>query len=831
MSESGSGKPKGGVNRRDLLKAFSVVPAAWIPVGAVAADMNKRQPSNGGGNSHLVVRIDGRREITSAPVVADAIPILKKSLSDQGYQLAERGGASAIPIRLALAPASARAEASVKSPQRFSWEPMPAGGGTLTAPEPLSLEAGLLWLADRVACNGKIPPGAHKAVRSFSRSLAYLSASSQGISRQVIAKDLESFRRDMLVAARGGATDVVVRGTNRVVVWEPVLRPQVERHRKFLKAAAEEAQQLGLGFFLYGDELIYQPAWLKAHGARLSTSDPKLWRALASKYREVLAALPGIDGIMTRAGEVIPWPGVLPFDLIHDRGDKGDRGIVDNYREFLQTLHGVIVGEFGKEYVHRTWATNNYEQASVPEIYQEIFNSQLPTKKLFAGIKLTLCDQWEWQPLNPTFGVTPHATIATIEINRCTSPILDYAMPFVQSGMQWARERGAVGLLGGVAPDQFHQDVSDTAIDESVAYCIWRLSWTPNADFHSIQRDWAKRRLGPAVADQVADLLPSLGDLVRDCWYLQPLVDLQWNPQQLFGGAHFVLRGNPIFDHGAGQDRFLRGIYLNCKPWMRETMSQVAAGVWRYDEVLSRLDRLTPAFSDPGVGKAWRQRIWRVREAFNMYRAYVQTFLICFAYRDTPTRKLHEELAYRLTDLKKTFSVYEKEPGHFRLGAVQIVMDIASRALANREALERYLAAAPTPQEIAAKLRAAEAHDAAMARSCPSAQTFLSWSGSVDGREILVIRGKELTDDHQTGNLAHNIDCKIVQSIPARHLTYFLVRHSGRGWTVLLQSPSPDNGWTAKIYVDDPEPSEDVYRFELKGIENCEVSSHSTASS
>lgn len=827
VHESGTGKHGGNIKRRDMLKVFSVVPAALVPVGALAA--GEMKASRSGRGSQKAVRIEAANEVTSSPVVADVIPGLRKALSELGYHLTERTDVEAAPIHLVLTGNSAQASESVNVAQNFTWEPLPEGGGapggTLTAAAPLSLEAGILWLTDRVACEEKIPTEAHKAVRAFTRSLAYLSTNTQGNNQHGVG-DLDNFRRDALVVARLGATDVVVSGTNRVMIWDPASRLQAEQYRKLIQGVTEVAHELGLGLLLYGDELIYQPAWLKTRGARLSTSDPKLWQALASKYRQVLTALPGIDGIMTRTGEVIPWPGVKAFDLIHDRGDHSERDIVDNYREYLQTLYGVIVGEFGKTYVHRTWVTNNYEQASVAEIYKEIFNSQLPTAKFFAAIKLTLCDQWEWQPLNPTFGVTPHATIATIETNRCTSPILDYAVPFYQSGMQWARDQKAVGLLGGVSPDQLKQDVSDSTINESVGYCIWRLSWTPNEDIHSIQGDWAKRRLGSAAAGQVADILVSLGDVVRDCWYLRPLADLQWNPQVLFGGSHFEVKGNPLFDRGAGQDRFLRWAYLTCKPWLRETMSQVGDGVWRYDQVLSQLSRVAPLLSDPKVGNAWQERIWRVREAFNMYRAYVQTFLICHAYRDTPTEALRNELAYRLAELKKTLAAYEKEPGHFRLRAIRIFVDIADRTLANREALERYMAEAPTPEEIDAKLRASETRDSALANSCPSATTFLSWAGGVDGEEILVLRGKKLIDEHQTGNYAHNIHYQIHQPIPERPLRYFLDRHAGRGWTVLLQTPSAANNWTAKIYVSDPQPSEDVYRFDLKGTESCEVPAH-----
>jgi hypothetical protein len=259
---------------------------------------------------------------------------------------------------------------------------------------------------------------------------------------------------------------------------------------------------------------------------------------------------------------------------------------------------------------------------------------------------------------------------------------------------------------------------------------------------------------------------------------------------------------------------------------MRETMSEVAQGVPRYDQILQQWNQVQPLLTDQAVGEAWEQRIRRAKEAQNVYSAYVQTFLICYAYRDTPTPALRDELVSRLSSLKKTLAAYQKEPDHFQIRAIQVFIDIADRTLVNREALERYLAGAPTPEEINQKLKAAEAHDSEMGKRCPSAKTFLSWNGAVDGRDVLILQGNKLTDDRRLGNDPHNVQMKIHQPFPKRPLTYFIDRHAGRGWTVLLQSPSAANDWTAKIYVDDPQPSEDVYRFDLKGAENCAVAPH-----
>ncbi|MGH9469456.1 MAG: hypothetical protein ACRD1N_03830 [Terriglobia bacterium] len=244
-----------------------------------------------------MVRIEAANGVASLPVIADVTPGLRKALSSQGYQVTQRAGSNSATIRLVLASASAPAREAADAPESFTWEPLPAdrgaAGGTLAAPAPLSLEAGILWLADRVACTGKIPVQEHKAVRAFARSFTYLAMpqlTTQGKRAQSIAAALKEFRQSALIAARYGATDLVIYGANHVVVWDSASRPSAKLYREFYRRAAQAAHQLGLRLFLYGDELIYQPVWLKAQGARLSTSDPRLWQALAAKYRQVLTA-------------------------------------------------------------------------------------------------------------------------------------------------------------------------------------------------------------------------------------------------------------------------------------------------------------------------------------------------------------------------------------------------------------------------------------------------------------------------------------------------------------------------------------------------------------
>jgi len=761
------------------------------------------------------VRIEVAPSLGSNPVIADAVADLQKTLTAAGFTWADSHQPVSPTIRLVLT----EAELPAVAPQQFAWDPILTGSevslGTLSAPNVLSLNAAIFWLSDRVACTGKIPDAEHHAVRAFTRSInaIYLpKPTPANITPQAIEAHLDRFRQTALGMTRYGITDVLIGDFNYVLDWGAGSSELAKGYQEGLRQTIKLAHSMGLRAFLYGDEFIYSPDSLKASGARLSTSDPKFWKYLADKHRAILRAVPELDGIETRAGEIIPWPGVQALDLMHDPGDHGERSLVQNYHEFMRTLDGVVVGEFGKTYIHRTWVTNNWEQHSVPEIYKQIFTPDIPTANYLSSIKLTLTDGWEYQPINPTFGVTRHATVAELQTGGVADTVCDYSLGFIQAGMQYALEHGAVGLAWATT-------TTTEPLYESVSYAAWRLSWTPQADLTLILGDWARRRLGPVAAREVPHVFLALGDIFRDNWYLRPVAIRIWTPQPLVNVDFFVVKGNPLFDQGSGQDRFLRDLYLNCKPWLRETMSEVGEGVWRYDEIIRQWTRLRPVLSDPAVGEQLARRFRRAREAMDVYRAYVQTFLICYAYRDTPTNQLHDELAYRLADLSRTFDRYQNSDPAYRPLGIRVFLDIAQRTLANRNRLEKDMKNAPTAEEIEQKLKAAESHDDALARQYPHAPTFLSWTGAVDGRDVLVLQGDKLSDDHWVANYPESVQAHVIRPLPQHPLQYFIARQAGRGWITLLEAPSVENGWTAKIFVDDPLPGTDVYRFELRGVE------------
>lgn len=99
----------------------------------------------------------------------------------------------------------------------------------------------------------------------------------------------------------------------------------------------------------------------------------------------------------------------------------------------------------------------------------------------------------------------------------------------------------------------------------------------------------------------------------------------------------------------------------------------------------------------------------------------------------------------------------------------------------------------------------------------PHAQPYLSFkSRHLFGEVVLVVQGSTLRLDAAQWPNARKLEYEFVTT-PAPEGAYelFVKPMLGRGFVTVLQSPLADNGYTAKIKIDDPYFGEGQYHFEL----------------
>ncbi|MCK4817598.1 hypothetical protein KA005_17650, partial [bacterium] len=210
-------------------------------------------------------------------------------------------------------------------------------------------------------------------------------------------------------ALRNCATWVSGGSTVNLVPWksEPE-KTENEKNRERTRELIKYAHSLHMKYFTVGDEFAYHPSLLKEFGATLSPSDPAFWDAVQAKYRRLLQAMPELDGVRIRTGELTRVGGnYKAFNVMYD-GEGCDWSLEKRYRTFVKKVYNVVVGEFDKIYFHRTWVTNDYEQHSKAQVYEKIFTEDVPVKNLYLSPYVNANDRWFFTAYNPTFNVTAH---------------------------------------------------------------------------------------------------------------------------------------------------------------------------------------------------------------------------------------------------------------------------------------------------------------------------------------------------------------------------------------------------------------------------------------
>ncbi len=91
----------------------------------------------------------------------------------------------------------------------------------------------------------------------------------------------------------------------------------------------------------------------------------------------------------------------------------------------------------------------------------------------------------------------------------------------------------------------------------------------------------------------------------------------------------------------------------------------------------------------------------------------------------------------------------------------------------------------------------------------------VSWSGRVDGNDLIYIRGNQLWIDHRDGQPIYDADYRFYRPLPNQQCNVNVRRLSGRGNVRVLEHPSPYNNYTAVIQIEDRDGGADKYDLEI----------------
>lgn len=608
-----------------------------------------------------------------------------------------------------------------------------------------------------------------------------------------------------------GYTHVLVPGLENYVPLEPV-GERARRFRPYLEAAVRATHARGMKLLLYGDEALYRPEWLERAGADASVKDPRFWEMLAEKYRRLLRAFPDLDGLAFRFGEVIPYHGFESLDLLHSAEGEPNPRIEERVRRFVLTAHRVVAGEFGRLLLVRTWATNDWGLHSVPEIFRATFTQEVPCDRLLVSIKLTKQDAWYYgSAFNPTFGQSPHVTVAEAELYsqyHGLGTLVDFPARWFASALRHAVARGAQGVLTGHARPGL--------MGSAIFHVFSRLARDPGADEEKLTREWAAQEFGGSVADAIAEILLQSGAAARDVFYWPAFPALGWNPLPHVRVNRIAVRGEPLWDEGRGHDEFLRELYLMSRPFLNETRESVERGYRRYAELRERFaavrDRIERAEARLELGRLLDHSVATAL----LLRDYTRTILSYGQYCEHPSDEARKRLAADMKALQASAAAYRRSHSFYELAGVNVTLDLAARMVEDRERAERILREAPTREQLLEKFaRAREQQHRALAAD-PQAEKIVHWRGTVDARATVMFRGREAEVRPLAGDGVPDAHAQFLMPVEARRGGRWLLRVlRGRGVVYLMEEPSSGKSPAAVVYLDDPQPGNAVYEFEL----------------
>ncbi len=546
---------------------------------------------------------------------------------------------------------------------------------------------GLFWILDRLKVFKKIPE-----INDLRIPAMKIRFTGRG-------GDEEGLRN----ALRGGSTWVSGNfSVNNLVPWnsEPERSNNAKNREKVRKLIAY-AHSLHLKYIIYEDEFSYHPTLLKEFGATLNPEDPAFWDAVQAKYRRLLKALPEIDGVRIRTGELTRVGGTYkPFDVMHD-GEGCDWSLAKRYRTYVKKMYNVVVGEFDKIYFHRTWVTSAHEQHSMAKVYKDIFTDDIPVRNLYMSPYLSTTDRYFHQPYNPTFNQTPHNMIlllATLDYHSHSGVKTFPTFPgqYYQGGIETILSADPSNMKGFDFGDYGIPSSENWNTGGVTTYTITRLAWNPYEDMTQIVKDFASICFGPKAAEAMAEIYLLSPNAYKYGIYIEPVSHGDFRSLPHLRLTTFPAKGLPRLDGGRKHVDFLRTIYLRCRPWKEETLLYLDHGLDIAQTMVDKYKVAKKLIEDPKLAQEVENAVNLTYWLIKTNNLYVRTIFDYFGYREKPTDQNKQKLTGRVKDLSSAMETFSQKPGCiYRLdGMEQLVVNV-NQVLSNLEKAEQALATAP----------------------------------------------------------------------------------------------------------------------------------------
>jgi len=664
---------------------------------------------------------------------------------------------------------------------------------------------GIYWLWDRIRVHKKIPD--INSIRTPELKIRVAAANNE---------------KEMRHALRRGITWVTGREINDVVPWdtEPE-KSENDQNRIRFKKLIEYAHALHLKYLMYGDEFTYLPSLLREFNATLSPDNPAFWQAMQEKYRRLFQAMPELDGVMIRTGELTQVKGSFKaYDVMHGNKDRCDWSMEKRYRTFVKKMHKVVVAEFDKIYFQRTWVTNDYEQHSKAQVYRKIFTDDVPTKNLYLSPYVNADDRWFFTAYNPTFNQTPHnmvVLLAPMDYHATQGVKVFPTFPgqYFQAALQTILSDKNSNLKGAHFAFAGNDKWNTWNL---TSYTAARLAWNHNENLHAILKDFCSIYFGREAADKMAEIYWLSAAAYKYGIYIEPATYDVFNKLLQLRITTFPVQGFPGIDHGKEHINFLHDLYLKCKPWMSETILYLDHGLEISAKMTEKFQSAKPLIKDKPLALDVENSLRLTHQLIRINNLYVKTFLAYFSYRENPDPAGKKKLAALNAELKSARKVFLATPGcTYKVFGIDQLIKNVEQVITDLSAAEETLNEAPTSAQILKTISEQQAKYAQVLKKYSGqAVKFLHWEGRIDGRDILLIQGDQFKMQHLRWDPGSCTASTFYHPLPQQTVTVLVDDIESRPiHPFILEQPNNRNNYTVKIYLFDQPGGTGSVKFDL----------------
>lgn len=599
-----------------------------------------------------------------------------------------------------------------------------------------------------------------------------------------------------------------------LVPWESEPeKTENEINRKKTKELIEYAHSLGMKYFAFSNELTYHPSLFDTTGGTPpSPCEEEFWEKVQKKYDMLFTALPELDGVEICLDDISGfWGNYRPYDLLHSHPDC-KICYEDRYRTFLQKIHEVVVQKHKKVYFHKNWGLREYEIHCQPDIFKKVFTEEVSTENLYVIIKITRGDRWWYQQFNSTFNLTPHRTIMRFEpmnyYEACDSNIFPtFSGEYFQKGIQYVlasddTNLNGISFLGGVKAD-------DWSTLSMYVYVLYRLLFEPNANMFQIAKDYCSQIFGPSLGENMAKILLSSASFYKYGLHIEPISYGRFNSFLHMRVGEFVTEGYPCIDLGRDHLMFLQEVYFKCSPWREATLYQLQYGLNKAKTMLNLISTLDSLETNakPLLEKA-KIQMNMSKHLIETNHNYVKTIFNFFDYLEEPTDLNKTSLAQSTDELKATLQAFKALPGfNYKVSAIEILLEHSERALKDITFEKRFLHNIPKRREIEDIIRVQqELYRKYFSEHKDDMQKLATIDILIDGQDVLYISGKNLKIEHLKWDPPILQSVEFYTYLPPKSVIVLPISLISRPLhPFVISQPSPENGYTATIYIDDRE--------------------------